>query len=454
MAKKSMQEKLNELKKIRKEIIDNSENEGFMIYYKVEFLGEGENTGKELYRVIEEFSVGENQTEISQYFYEFENEVPKLIAIMNKDTFNEIVPVEYPGEEGPAKEKWENELLDIEQCLEEREFELKEIAKKLGISEDDINSLSEIDLEQKIEDKELENNEEKQQEQNEDEPQQITEKEAEEIGIKGNGMNSVKMDVQIDAKGHTLGNELNLDEYDSIMVVHSYKLSQLKDAEGNKGNVNSYSLSLVGKKGDGTLEIIPETKLRQYRGANTEVTEINSKDDIEIKNEKYIFEVPNSNKRIAIDQKDPYGIPEIYYGKTDVKNSGNVMQNVQDERDGTSKQDIEVRKMFDRGNNYKIDEIEKKAREHTKNDCDNIEVDEINDDKNTGHIHYDTGSQEQQNAIEEIMEKGKVSKEYAEALFVKELEKLENGENSINEAKENAIQEIEEQYIGGDSRKR
>ena len=91
MAKKSMQEKLNELKKIRKEIIDNSENEGFMIYYKVEFLGEGENTGKELYRVIEEFSVGENQTEISQYFYEFENEVPKLIAIIFPYVYNSLV---------------------------------------------------------------------------------------------------------------------------------------------------------------------------------------------------------------------------------------------------------------------------------------------------------------------------------------------------------------------------
>ena len=30
------------------------------------------------------------------------------------------------------------------------------------------------------------------------------------------------------------------------------------------------------KQNYGTLEIIPETKLRQYRGANREVTEINS----------------------------------------------------------------------------------------------------------------------------------------------------------------------------------
>ena len=455
MSKRTIQEKLNELKKYRKEIIDNSKSEGLMIYNKVEFLGEGENTGKELYRVIEEFSVEENKTEINQYFYEFENDIPKLIAIKNQNTFNEIVPVDYPGEEGPEKEKWDAELLDIEQCLEEKEKELKSIAKELGIDGKEINSLSEIDLEQKIEDKELENQEEKQQEQNKDESQQISEEEAEKVGIKGSGMNSVRMDTQIDAKGHTLGNELKLDEYDSLIVVHSYKLSQLQDSEGKKGNVNNINLALVGKKNDGTLEIIPETKLRQYRGSNTEVTEINNKDEIETKNENCIFEVPNSNKRIAIDQKDPYGIPEIYYGETNVQNSANVMQSVQDERDGTQKQDIEVRALFNSNKGkYEISEIQHKVDEHSKNGCDDFEIDEIDDNKNTGHIHYNTDSQEQQNAIEEIMEKGKVSKEYAEALFAKELEQLEDGEKSINEAKENAIEEINQQYMGGDSRKR
>ena len=132
MAENNIQENLIKLKELRKNEIDNSNNEGVLIFNKVEFLGEGENSGKALYRVLEEYSVGENLTEEKEFFYEFENDEPKLIAIRNPETFGDIIPVDYPGEEGPAKEKWENELLDIEQCLEEKEKELKAIAKELG----------------------------------------------------------------------------------------------------------------------------------------------------------------------------------------------------------------------------------------------------------------------------------------------------------------------------------
>ena len=451
----NVQEKLNTLKQIRRAEYEKNKNIGAMIYNKVEFLGEGENTGKELFRVVEQYSVGENQTEIRELFYEFENDVPKLIAVRNNETLGEIMPTSYPGEEGPEKDAWDAELLDIEQCLEEREKELKAIAKKLGISQDEINSLSEIELKQKIEDKELENQEEKTDEQGEDEPQKITEKEAEEVGIKGNGMNSAKMGVPIDTKGNTLGKELNMEEYDSIIVVHSYKLAQLKDSEGKSGSVNNISFALVGKKKDGTLEVIPQTKLRQYRGANKTVTEINNRDDVEIKNADCIFEVPNSNKRITIEQKDPYGVPEIYYGESDKKNEENVVINVQDERDGTQKQDVEIRAILNSNQGeYKIDNIRNKVEEHTEKGCDDIQLDELDNNQNTGHIHYDPESQEQQNAIEEIVQQGKVSREYAEVLFINELEKLEDGENNINEAKEKAIEEINQQYRGGDSRKR
>ena len=386
---KSIQDKLNELKQLRKSIYDNTKNNnGVMIFNKVEFLGEGENTGKELYRVMEEYSTGANRTQLKEFFYEFENDKPLLLAYRDEKSFGDIIPIEYPGEEGPEKEKWENELLDIEQCLEEKEEELKTIAKKLGIDEKEINSLSEIELEQKIEDKELENQEEAQEKQTENEPQKISDKQAEKIGIKGNGMNSAKMDAQIDTKGNTLGKELGLNEYDSILVVHSYKLAELNDAEGKKGKTNNINFALVGKKKDGTLEIIPDTKLRQYRGSNKEVTEINNREEVEVKNEDCIFEVPNTNKRIAIDQKDPYGIPEIYYGKTDKENEGNVMQSVQDERDGTQRKDVEVRALFNSNKGeYQIDKMHNEVKGHIKEGCSDIKKDEVDGDPTTGHKH-------------------------------------------------------------------
>lgn len=390
MAKKktSIQDKLNELKQLRKSIYDNSKNNiGVMIYNKVEFLGEGENTGKELYRVIEEYSIGENKTESKEFFYEYENNELKLVAEKSEKTFNEIVPKKFPGLEGPEKEKWDAELLDIEQLVNER-TELLETIKELGIDEKEINSLSEIELEKKIEDKELENQDEHQEKQTENEPQKISDKEAEKIGIKGNGMNSAKMDAQIDTKGNTLGKELGLEEYDSILVVHSYKLAELNDAEGKSGHINNVNFSLVGKKKDGTLEIIPQTKLRQYRGGNREVTEINSREEVEVKNEECIFEVPNTNKRIAIDQKDPYGIPEIYYGKTDKENEGNVMQSVQDERDGTQRKDVEVRALFNSNKGeYQIDKMHDEVKGHIKAGCNDINKDEVDGAPATGHQH-------------------------------------------------------------------
>ena len=386
---KNIKEKLNELKQLRKSIYDNSKNIGAMIYNKVEFLGEGENTGKELYRVIEEYTHGENRIEVKEYFYEFENDMPKIIAVRNDNTFGEIIPTDYPGVEGPEKEKWDAEVLDIEQCLEEKEMELKALAKELGINIKEINSLSEIELEQKIEDKESGNKEEEeQQEKNEEESKQISKKAAEKVGIKENGMNSVKMDAAVDAKGNTLGKELGLEEYDRLLVVHSYKLAQLNDAEGKSGKVNNINFALVGKRKDGTLEVIPETKLRPYRGANKEVTEINNSEDVKVKKEDCIFESPNSHKRIAINQKEQYGIPEVYYGKSDKENDGNVMQSVQDERDGTQKKDVEVRALFNSNKGeYQISRMDEEVKGHIKAGCNNLDKDEVDGDPTTGHQH-------------------------------------------------------------------
>ena len=389
---KTIQDKLNELKQLRKSIYDDPKNNvGAMIFNKVEFLGEGENTGKELYRVIEEYSTGENRTELREFFYEFENNEPKLVAVRNDKTSGDIMPTSYPGEEGPQKDAWDAELLYLIQCLKEikkRDVQLKEIAIELGIDEEDINSLSEIELKQKIEDKELEKQEGRQEEQGENETQKISEDEAEKVGIKGNGMNSAKMDVPIDTKGNTLGKELNLEEYESIMVVHSYKLAQLNDAEGKKGNVIPAPFSLVGRKKDGTLEVIPKTKLEYDRRSNREVVEINDKENVEVKNEESIFKVPNSNKRIAIDQKEPYGIPEIYYGKSDKQNEGNVMQSVQDERDGTQKKDVEVRALFNSNKGeYQIDKMHDEVKSHIKAGCNDIDKSEVDGDITTGHQH-------------------------------------------------------------------
>ena len=383
MKQKNTMEILNEIRNKRNSELENQKRTDISVV-KVELLGKGEKSNEELYRLIEIQEFGDKPSIRFEKFYTYDDE-PKLIAVKNPET-GEILPV---GMDGNENDKWDIYKEDIQKNLEERERELKAIAKELGLDEEEINSLSEIDLAQIIEDKELEKEEEN--EQQDDEAQVISEENAEKLGIKGNGMNSAKLDVQIDTKGNTLGKELNLEEYESILVVHSYKLAELNDSKGESGKTNNMRFGLVGKKKDGTLETIPESKLRPYRGANRQVTQINDREEVEVKNEDCIFEVPNSHKRIAINQKDPYGIPEIYYGKSDKENSGNIMQSVQDERDGTQKKDVEVRALFNANKGeYQIDKMQDEVEGHIKNGCDDLDKDEIDGDKNTGHQHnYD-----------------------------------------------------------------
>lgn len=450
---KTNMEILNEIRNERNNTIKELGRNDISVV-KVEVLGKGENTGKTFYRVLEERVVrhtgsDELTTDTWEMFYEYDEEGgPKLIGVRNPDTDGEIVPI---GLDGDEQELWNEEREDIEKCIEERESELKAIAKELGISEEEINSLSEIDLSQRIVQKEEEKKEEKEEEK-QDEPKQLSEEEIKKVGM--TGMNEVNLNVRVDEKGTELGDVLNMKEYSKIMVVHSYKLAELTDNNGEKGKVNYSRLALIAQKTDGTYETIPESKLSLYRGENREVTEINDKENVETKNEECIFEVPGTNKRLVIDQKDPYGIPDVYLAQNTRDNDGQLAQRLQDRYDGTERTDVEVRAVFNQ--NRGIDQADRsveEAREHQEVGCKNIEIDEADGREDTGHTHFNLNSQEQQNAIEEIMEKGKVSREEAEIKLAKELETARE-DISLEEATENAIEEIEEEYRGGESRNR
>ena len=386
MAKTNM-EKLNEIREYRNEQLKKLGDNSIFVT-KVEVLGKGKNTGKEIFRLIEEKEIenietGEFEKQISEFFYEH-TDSPKLIAVRNPQTQGEIVPI---GLDGDEKENWNIQKEEIEQCLEEREKEVKALAKMLGISEEEINSLSEIELSQKIEEERAEGNLEEEKDIEEDKPEQISEEEAKKIGI--NSMESVRTDTLVDSKGTTLGKELKLEEYTKIKVIHSYKLGELTDENGKSSKIHNMRFALIGQKADGTYERIPETKLRPYRGENRETTQIDATGkNVEVKREDCIFEVPGSNKRIAIDQKDPYGFPEVYYGKVDKGNEGIVMEELQNDRDGTHRSNVEVRALFNQNKGeYQIDKMHDEVQGHVEAGCKDLDKDEADGDLTTGHEH-------------------------------------------------------------------
>lgn len=460
---KSNIEIINEIRNSRNEQLkDLGRNDIFVI--KVEMLGVGANTNKRFFRLIEEKEVLDPKTEepirdeqtsevkkeVWEWFYEYDN-VPKIIAVRNPNTLdydeNGIMPLGLSLDEQTL---WDSARDDIVHCLEEREKELKAIAKELGISEKEINSLSEIELSQKIDEKQID--EEEKQEQQEDKTKQLSEEEVKKVGM--NGMNEVNLNVRVDERGTELGNVLNMKEYSKIMVVHSYKLAELTDSNGEKGKNNYSRFSFIAQKPDGSYETIPKTKLERDGGSNDRIVEANDKDNVEIKKEECRFKVQGTNYSLIINQKDPYGIPDVYLAQNTRDNDGQMAQRLQDRYDGTERTDVEVRAVFNQ--NRGIDQAERsveEVREHQEAGCKNIEIDEADGREDTGHTHFNPDSQEQQNAIEEIMERGNVSREEAEIKLEKELETARE-DISLEEATENAIEEIEQEYRGGDLRKR
>lgn len=439
----NIQEKLNRLKEIRKQIYDNSKNQGVMTYNKVEFLGKMPKTEKEVFRVIEKYSK-DNSTEIIEFFYEIKDNEFKMIGVKNKDTYGEIIPTkEYIDEK--------DEIQFIEKAIEERTKELEILAKELGISDEEIINLGEIDLEQKIENKEKEIKEEKEHEQNENEPQEISKEKMNKSGQIG--LNEVDLNAQVDGKGTRLKDVLKLDGYTKIMVVHSYKLAEMTNADGEKGKNQIEKYSLIAQKADGTYETLPQ--LEPDRGENKRITKINNKDDVETKKVDNRFKVPGSDDSIIVDPEDPYNIPNVYLSRNTPDNDGQLAQRLQDKYDGTERTDIEVRAVFNanRGE-YMTKEAVKEAREHPE-DCEKG-VEEADGDKNTGHVDFDPQDPEQQKVIEQIMEEGKVQRETAEGLLKTYLESKDNkeaGKERIKTAKNMAIDEIVRLYRGGDPRK-
>ena len=379
---KTTMEILQEIRELRNDYW-KSKNDNSVSVVKVEVLGVGKQTQKPIYRLVEEKNVenhetGEFETEISELFYEYDNE-PKLIAVRNPKTNGEIVP---KGIDGDENKDWDILKEEIEQCLEEREKQLKALAKELGISEEEIESLSEIDLEQKVEEKSQEQDEGR----DEDEPQEISEEEMKQSGMVG--MNEVKLNTQVDAKGTTLAKELGLEGYSKIIVVHSYKLAELTGTDGEKEKPYSASLGIIAQKTDGTFEKIPKEKLSRYTGANNQFTEINNKENVEVKTEDCVYVSPKTGKKIVINQKDPYGIPEVYLGQSTHKNDRNVAQRLQDRYDGTERQDVEVRALFNQNKGeYQIDKMQDEVEGHIKAGCKDLDKDEVDGDPNTGHQH-------------------------------------------------------------------
>lgn len=384
MKQKSQMEILQEIRNFRNSELNESGKTNIAVV-KVDYLGIGKDTEKDIYRLTEEMYFEDKPTEIIEKFYEYNEEMPKLVAA--KMPNSDILPTDLNRAEN---EEWDIMKNDIETIIEQREEQLQKVAEALGISKEEIKNMSEIDLEQKIYEGKENSNGKLKDENREDEregakTERLTEKQVKSIGAR----NEIDTNIQIDSKGTTLKKEAGLD-YDKIIPVYSEKLSEFTDDNGNKGNRTISKFGWAGKKGD-SYEAIPPEKISLYRGGNREVTTIKNPQEVQTQKEENIFEIKGSRKRLVVNQSDTYGVPKVSLAESTRDNEGNIAEELQDKYDGTQKADIEVRKLFNSNQGTEhINEMYAEAEEHINANCDELTLDEVDGDENTGHKHQIT----------------------------------------------------------------
>ena len=468
---KSKVEIMQEIREYRNnQLIELGDNRVF--YTMLQSLEPGENTGKQIYRLVEEYSTEENQSEIREFFYEYDGEKPILIAQINPEMMNKIDP-EHAEDIIPVSKKyddkeWELTVEDIQKGIEKIQDNMQEQALRVGLDEEEIKGLAEIDLDKKIRDKieetnkEDELNQEQEDEQkingdekNDDEPINISEEKAERCGI--TGMNTLNLEQKVGVHGESLRDQIGFNDpqfsdIEKLMVIPTYKLKYIKEFEGRIPDV---PFVVVGQKVNGKgLKAFPESVARPYKGENNETTVI-GEDSINRDKPDSIIEFPGKNTSISIRQTNPYGIVEATLDYKDRDNSGRVSLELKNEdREGKEKIDTDVQKAVDPHNGREyydnvLDEVDK----HPKNEDLRLE-DADGIVETASHIHNIEETSLFNDAVEKIMNECKLyNDEPVKAQLLSKLEqenKFENGtfignEEDLKQVLETVVEEIIEE---------
>ena len=268
----------------------------------------------------------------------------------------------------------------------ELDEKLEEIAKEIGISKEELIA-SPVDLNQKIrkekEDDEivLEEDKEKDKEDNKNEDQLDKIKAKQEIDL------NKKVDDR-----HTLGDVLGIESSSKLVAVYSNNI---------KNNKNTTRFSFIIKRPDGTLE--KAENLNQIGGKHSDrnVYEMNRDgSNVSKQNVESSFEInsPIVKNGILTARIGQMGYIDIGYGQMDKTHRRDALtQAVETER--TYHTTYRVREEFSaKQGTENIKENIKEIKEHEEHGCNDMTIDEVDGNENTGHKHFD----ENDNIIEEI----------------------------------------------------
>ena len=264
--------------------------------------------------------------------------------------------------------------------LEEYDKKMEKVAKELGISKKDIKSMSEIELDQKIGEKE-ENQEKISLEESDKQPSEDQTEKNEETLDKINAKEEINMDKLIDDR-HSLADVLGVESGCKLIAVYS-------DAIVN--NKNSTRFSFIIQKSDGSL--VPADMLEQTGGTNSDKTVYETnRDGSEVSkvNVKSSFKInsPIVKNGILNIRYGSMGYIEADYGEIDPTDHKYAFtQKLETDRDYYTTK--EVRDEFTGRENgvHNIEEDLDEIKMHEKAGCDNLTLKEADGHLDTGHMH-------------------------------------------------------------------
>ena len=326
--------------------------------------------------------------------------------------------------------------------------ELENIAKALGMKEEEIQAMSSMELAQKIEEKQeaKENNENEQDEEN-----QLDKEQTKNIT---DGKREISLSTRVD-EYKTLGQvlDLNESEYSKVAIVYSEKLKEIQD---ENQPINNTAYSFVAIKKDGTAEVINDRlKVDERSGNNSfkdaikvDADETARKDDktktrfqIIGKNGEKEGRPYNELETLSV-ENGQYGEIKAYYGKGTTRD-GKLNIETQLATDKMMPTSIELRKLqSDRKGIYNNDQMAKEANESFEKGDEEINIDTVDGDPNTVNL-TDYIEKNKELIIEEVMAEIEDT-QFGESDVINELDKVIEKDDKTTYTQEEINQKIDE----------
>ncbi len=360
------------------------------------------------------------------------NTMENELSAESKDEIKQII--------SEVKEKINS--IDLEQIAEEakeNEAIKKYIEENEEFVEEEIKSVTVVDLKEKSEKEENKSDKEKEDKEQE-ETSQVTQSDV-----------NIKQEVNLDERATDvesfrkwLGGKIPK-EFQKVGVIESSESSKMKDKNGNAIDTPStrYSLVLIGKNKEvePLKKYVPQLEQNQAVGNNPIENSYQIDANGQVEKDSVISEYRIGSKVIQLD-KDHGDNLEVNIGKYSPFTNNLVTTRMRD-RNTQFATDIEVRKaaMGHYKGVYESENSYEEAKEHEEAGCEpeQLSYKEIDGEEDTGHSHF--AQEEIDVYVKELMQNEEISQVFTEKEVKERLEK-----NLGNKIEENSsIEQIKQQ---------